>query len=71
MLDRDNPNVTQFLERNIYDFKDKLDLNEETTKFRIAFTVEGYLDRLQKNDPRYVKYLARLYGRENGANIEH
>ena len=68
LFDRHNPNVTQFLERNVYDYREKLDLNE--ANFRIAFTVEGYLDRMMKNDPQYVKYLVRFYGRKNGKNFE-
>ena len=44
LFDRDNPNVSQFLEPNVYDNReDKLDLNE--INFRMAFSVEGFLDR--------------------------
>ena len=39
-------------------------LNLSEKKFRIAFTVESYLSPLkQKRDPRFVKYLFRLYGK--------
>ena len=69
LLGRDNPNVTKFLENNVYDYRDKLDLNE--AKFRIAFSVEGFHDRKVRDDPRYVKYLARLYGRRDGERIEY
>ena len=42
-----------------------LNLNEKN--FRIAFTVESYLSpKKQKRDPRFVKYLFRLYGKRNG-----
>ena len=42
-----------------------IDLNKKN--FRAAFTVESYLDpRKQKNDPRYVKYLFRIYGKKEG-----
>ena len=42
-----------------------LNLNER--KMRFAFTFESYFKPYQqKNDPRYVKYLFRLYGKRNG-----
>ena len=35
--------------------------------YRIAFTVESYLHpKKQKRDPRFIKYLFRLYGKRNG-----
>ena len=42
-----------------------INLNERNYKF--AFTVESYIQPIErKNDPRYVKYLVREYGRRNG-----
>ena len=42
-----------------------LNLNEHN--FRIAFSVESFLSPIKlKNDPRYVKYLVRLFGNRNG-----
>ena len=38
--------------------------------FRIAFTVEGYIDKKRKDDPRFVKYLVRLYGKKEGKRFE-
>ena len=35
--------------------------------FRIAFTVESFLYPIQmKKDPKYVKYIVRMYGKRNG-----
>ena len=46
-----------------------LNLNEKG--FRIAFTVESYLSpKKQKRDPNYVKYLFRLFGKQNGQYFE-
>ena len=37
---------------------------------RFAWTFEGYSDKELKNDPRYVKFLMRLSGRQNGESKE-
>lgn len=35
--------------------------------FRFAFTVESYKKPyVQKNDPTYIKYVTRVYGKRNG-----
>lgn len=36
----------------------------------MAFAVEGYLSRELKDDPKYVKYLARSFGIKNGVEFE-
>ena len=48
---------------NYYDNTDKLDLNE--INYRIAFSFEGESDRKLKDDPRYVKLLARAVRKVN------
>ena len=46
-----------------------LNLNERD--YRIAFTIESYLSpKKQKRDPRFVKYLFRLYGKRGGEYYE-
>ena len=37
---------------------------------RVAFSVEGFIDRQNKNDPRYVKWLVRLFGTNQGIEYE-
>ena len=69
LLSKHNPNVVMVHEKNFFDYKDKLDLNQ--IDFRLAFSVENYHTREFKNDPRYVKYLVRIYGVENGEEYEH
>ena len=43
LIDKHNPNLAQYTEKNIYDLNDVINLNE--INFRFAFTIEGYLDR--------------------------
>ena len=69
LFDRDNPNVSEFLEPNVFNFNDKLDLNK--IGFRLAFSVEGFLDQQVKDDPKYVKYIVRLFGFKDGKRVEY
>ena len=45
-------------------------MNFMQSKIRFAFGIEGFLDKELKNDPRYVKSFARMYGRKDGKNYE-
>ena len=63
MMDKHNPFISEITELNYFDFRTKLDFNE--IKFRMAFSVEGYLDEQMKDDPRFVKYIVRLTGKRN------
>ena len=45
-----------------------IDLKEHDIS--IAFSVEGFLDGEVKDDPAYVKYLVRLYGKQDGEEYE-
>ena len=60
--------MVTFTEKNYFDFKDHLDLNQ--INFRLAFSVEGYHLRDLKDDPRYVKYLVRLFGVDGNREYE-
>ena len=68
LYDKQNPNVSQFIKKNDLDFNDRLNLNE--IGFRLAWSVEGYNSLVRKDDPRYVKYLVRLFRKENGKPYE-
>ena len=63
-----NPNVTEHIEKTVFDSSERLDLNE--IAFQLAFSVVGYHSRELKNDPRYVKYLVRIFGRKDGKEYE-
>ena len=69
LMKKHNPLVSQVLDKDIFTFEDKLALAD--IDFRIAFTFEGYLSREIKNDPRYVKYLVRIFGIHEGEEYEH
>ena len=43
---------------------EKVNLNE--INFRMAFVVEGFANRKRKADPRYVKYISRLWSETDG-----
>ena len=51
-----------------YSNTDKFFLKENGVM--MAFAVEGYLDRKTKDDPRYVKYIARVVGVDHGHPYE-
>lgn len=68
LMGKHNPNVSEVWERNIHDSNDRLSLN--AINFKMAFSVEGYHVREMKNDPRYVKYLVRIFGIHEGKEYE-
>ena len=58
LMSRHNPQIASFEERGLLD--SSLVFNFNDRDWRFAFTVEGFLDKQTKEDPRYVKGLARL-----------
>ena len=69
LVNRHNPNVSEATQLDFYNFEEVLSLKE--IDFKFAFSVEGYHDREVKDDPRYVKYLVRTYGRKDGKEMEN
>ena len=45
-------------------------INVNNIGFRMAFTVENFLDRKTLNDPRYVRWILRMYCRDNSEYYE-
>ena len=64
MVNGDNPIISALVLPSFFGAEDILNLYE--VNFRMAFTIEGYVVRERKNDPRYVKWLVRFYGIKNG-----
>ena len=58
-----DPFITQSVEKDFYDPSKGLNLNK--ANFRIAIGATNY-DGVAKNDPRYIKWFARLYIYEDG-----
>ena len=60
LIGKDNPVMSSLTIPSYYNSTDRYYLNE--ANFRMAFSVEGYLDREVKKSPEYVKWFVRLYG---------
>ena len=64
LITKPNPIINSYFAENEMS---GLSVNLNERNYRVAFTVESFREPiLQKNDPRYVKYLVREYGRKNG-----
>ena len=68
LLSRHNPNISSHKQQYYFDSSQVLDLKQEDLRF--AFSVEGFLDGKVKDDPTYVKYLVRLFGKKDGEFYE-
>lgn len=68
MSTKHNANVTSVLEPDVFDQNDAMNLNE--IGFRLAFSVRGFYDKQLKDDPRYVKYLAKIEGIKDGESFD-
>ena len=68
LLQRENPNVSEVLSLNVFDNTEVVSLTD--IGFKIAFSIEGYLDQQMKDDPRYIKYLVRSYGKRDSVPFE-
>ena len=64
MLERRNPTISSFTERDAVTKDDELSL--KGTGLRFAFGVEGFLDKELKDDPAYVKWYVRKVNRIDG-----
>ena len=63
-MSRHNPNISSFRRQSFFDPSTVISFREYGLRF--AFNVEGYLDNQVKDDPTYVKYLVRMYGKKDG-----
>ena len=63
-----NPNISTHNEVKFYKSEDPINLNK--VNFRFAVSFEDYHTQKSKFDPRYVKYLIRLYFTEDGVEKE-
>ena len=63
-----NADVTSVLETDVYDYNERLNLND--IGFRFAFSVRGYHSQELKDDSKFVKYIVRMFGRKEGKEFE-
>ena len=68
LISRHNPNISSHRQQYYFDSSHVVDLKQEDLRF--AFSVTGFLDNKVKDDPAYVKYLVRLFGKEDGEFYE-
>ena len=66
LMERKNPQLIEQELSEYFETSSVVNLND--INFRMAFTVEGFLDKERKDDPRYIKYMVVLRGREDGNN---
>ena len=64
MANGDNPIINRLVIPDYYGADEIVNLHE--INFRFAFTVEGFVKRVRKDDPRFVKWNVRFYGFRNG-----
>ena len=64
MIGRTYPFLQEFEVSEHYDFTDVIDLNE--INYRIAFSFVNANNKKRKDDPRYVKMIARTVRRIDG-----
>ena len=65
LIARSAPIMASYIDRNAVPADEKLNFADGQLTF--AFGIEGFIDGEFKDDPRYVKMFARLYGfDENG-----
>ena len=68
MTSRHNPNVSSWVEQDVVESSTKLNFRDE--QIRIAYGVEGYLDKELKDSDMYVKVFSRLVLTEQGKKGE-
>ena len=68
LFNRSNPNISTFTEEYKLSSDHKLNLKEQAIRF--TWTIEGYVDKELKNDPRFVKFLMRAGGRQKSEIYE-
>lgn len=64
LTSRKNPNINKYEILDFYENTDSVDLQE--VGFKFAFTAENYMTGEMRDDPRYVKWIIRIFGKEEG-----
>ena len=64
LVNKLNPNINVQTTLNYYSGYDKVKLND--INYRLAFTVESFDDKKIRHDPKYIKYIARIWNEVDG-----
>ena len=65
---KSNPLITQAVIQNEFDSSQIVNLNDRN--FRIAFAVTGAFDNNSRDDPRFVKWFARIFGQHKQKKVD-
>ena len=66
LITRHKPIMFTYLKDNDYSLSGEM-VNLSERNFKLAITIEDFFDPIaQKNDPRYVKWIFRMYGKRQG-----
>ena len=68
LMEKKDVLVTSHWKFGAMEGNEMVNLNE--IGFRVAFTMENYLTKEPKNDPRYVKWIVRMYKKTDGVFSE-
>ena len=68
MMSKHNPNISSWIEQGVVEHSVKMKFEDQP--IRIAFGVEGYIDKQLKIDERYVKTFTRLLTHNNSVKTE-
>ena len=63
-----NPNMSENMVQDYYSPLDKFNIAE--SGFKMAFSIENYLERVNKDDSRYVKWIVRVFGKKDNEEYE-
>ena len=67
-MNKHNPTIVEEQRPNA--IENSISLAANDIGFRAAWAVRGYHDRELKDDPRYVKWIVRIYRLVNGEKFE-
>lgn len=64
-----NPSMSTYTVKDYFSDEDRFDLT--ASDFRVALSYESFMTKEFKNDPRYIQWHMRVYGRRDGVDYEY
>ena len=68
LIDKQNPSIAKYEQEVDFKQGDLFDFKSTNAKFAVSF--QGFRDKNHKDDPRFVKWFVRLYGKKDGEYFE-